>query len=91
MPKHARVVSVAVQLSHRGDDVFHAAALVDDAAEVAQVLLSRGDRVWSVSGAYVLVPGTTICGLRLATVSRLAIQAFRLASSVSAVIMWTPL
>jgi hypothetical protein len=56
VPQGAGVVAVAVQLEHRVDDVLDAAAVVDDAAEVAQVLLARADAPGQVGRADALVP-----------------------------------
>src|SRR6202050_2231178 len=56
VPQGAGVVPVAMQLEHGVHDVLDAAALVDDAAEVAQVLLARGDALGEVGCADALVP-----------------------------------
>src|ERR1700693_729176 len=56
VPQGAGVVPVAVQLEHGVHDVLDAAALVDDAGEVAQVLLARADALGQVGRADALVP-----------------------------------
>src|SRR3984957_10043058 len=56
VPQGAGVVPVAVQLEHGVHDVLDAAAVVDNAAEVAQVLLARGDALGQVGRADALVP-----------------------------------
>src|ERR1700676_1155742 len=55
MPQGSGVVAVAVQLEHGVHDVLDAAALVDDAGEVAQVLLARADALRHVGRAGALV------------------------------------
>src|ERR1700684_2290777 len=56
VPQGAGVVPVAVQLEHGVHAVLDAAALVDDAAEVAQVLLARTDALGQVGRADALLP-----------------------------------
>jgi hypothetical protein len=51
VPQGAGVVPVAVQREHGVDDVLGAAVLVDDAAEVARVLLAGADALGQVGRA----------------------------------------
>src|ERR1700676_4005658 len=56
VPQGSGVVAVAVQLEHGVHDVLDAAALIDGAGEVAQVLLARADALGQVGRADALVP-----------------------------------
>src|SRR5690349_23857373 len=60
VPKDTWVVPVTVQFEHGRDDVGDAVLLVDDAAEVAQVLLGRADAFGQVGRADALVPGFVV-------------------------------
>ena len=56
VPQDARVVPVAVDLEHGADDILNTAAVVDDATEVAEILLAGADVLWQVSRTDSLAP-----------------------------------
>src|SRR6266699_155152 len=55
VPEHARVVPVSVQGQHLGDDRLDGVLFLNDAREVAQVLLALVYRAGGVGGADPLV------------------------------------
>jgi hypothetical protein len=71
------------------DQVFHRAALLRESSEVAHVRLAGREVLRQVRRPTLLCPATTIFGFSAATVSMLAVQASRFASSASHIIMCT--